>query len=330
LAHIGATFWSNILGDMARKFGWLLLATALAVPGVASAQTGAASAGAGGAGASGAAAPLTEDQARAQKHFQRARELYSAGSYRDAITELEAARALDPQAKELVFNLGIVHEKLARFDEAIGYFQKYMEMDGVTPAERAKAESIIKRIEGAKREAQVSGGAAPPGGPPGPTEGLAGGDGNGPRRDAPPPRGRIDAATITAGSVAAVGLGVGLAFGVRAVALRPGDGQFVTGRDGTYADLAQKTQDAHDSAIVADVGLAIGLVGAAATALLYFVRTREPAPASAPTPEPGPPAASGPTPASARAKEAARTRVRIAPSAAPLSGGFAFAAVGTF
>jgi tetratricopeptide (TPR) repeat protein len=323
---------------MARTLGWLLLATALAAPGVASAQSGGAGAASranagGAAGSAGAATPHTEDQARAQKHFHRARELYSAGSYRDAITELEAARALDPQAKELVFNLGIVHEKLARFDEAIGDFQKYMEMDGVTPAERAKAESIIKRIEGAKREAQVSGGAPPAGGPPGPTEGLAGGDGNGPRPEAPAPRGRIDAATITAGSVAAVGLGVGLVFGIRAVALRPGDGQFVTGRDGTYADLVQKTQEARDSAIVADVGLAIGVVGAAATALLYFGRTREPASASAPASpatEPGAPAASGLTPAPATAKEAARTRVRIAPSAAPLSGGFAFAAVGTF
>src|SRR5262245_60991677 len=67
-----------------------------------------------------AAPALTEDQAKAQQHFQRAKDLYLAGSYREAVAELEIARSLDPKAKDLVMNLGILHEKLGKYDAAVG------------------------------------------------------------------------------------------------------------------------------------------------------------------------------------------------------------------
>jgi hypothetical protein len=213
--------------------------------------------------------PKTKEQLEAQQHFQRAKDLYQTGSYREAIAELELARSLDPKAKDLVFNLGIVHEKLARFDEAITLFQQYLEMDGVTPAERAKAETIITRIEGAKREVPVV--PAVPAGP------SAGGAAEGP--PPPPPdtrKGRIDAATVTAGSIAVAGLGVGAAFGILAMSNKPGAGEFTTGRDGSYDTLASKSNDAHTQAIVADVGFGVGIVAAIVTAYLYFGRTRDP------------------------------------------------------
>lgn len=219
-------------------------------------------------------APQTEEQAKAQQHFQRAKELYQQGSYREAIQELESARALDPKAKDLVFNLGIVHEKLGRFDEAITDFRQYLEMEGVTAQERTKAEAAIKRIEGAKREVAAS----PPSNGAGTEGGGSGTPGERPTQppagDEHPPHGRIDAATIAAGSVAIVGLGVGTFFGIQAVSTRPTD--FVTGRDGTYAQFQQKNDDAHTSAIIADVGIGVGIVAAIATAWLYFGRTKEP------------------------------------------------------
>ena len=204
--------------------------------------------------------PKTKEQLEAQQHFQRAKDLYQTGAYREAIAELTQARGLDPKAKDLVFNLGVVHEKLGKFDEAITFFRQYMEMEGVTPAEHAKAETIIKRIEGAKHEvpAATATATAPVESPPPPPEKL--------------PHGRIDAATIAAGSVAIIGLGVGTAFGILAVSSKPSD--FVTGRDGTYADLQQKTSDAHTQAIVADVGFGVGIVAAVVTAYLYFGRTK--------------------------------------------------------
>jgi tetratricopeptide (TPR) repeat protein len=225
-----------------------------------------------------AAAPSqTDEQRKAQEHFQRAKELYQAGKYSEAISELEIARGLDPKAKDLVMNLGIVHEKLGRYDDAIANLKTFLEMEGVTPTERTKVEGMIKRLEGAKQSAPTA--APPPSAsatittappPPATTPSAE-----------PPRRGRIDALTIAAGSVAVVGLGLGAGLGAYALSSRPGDG-FVTGRDGTYKTLQRKTDDAHTTAIVADVSLGVGVVAALATAWFYFGRTKDPTPAVAP------------------------------------------------
>jgi tetratricopeptide (TPR) repeat protein len=73
--------------------------------------------------------------AAARDHFEKARAFYGQGAYREAVAELEAAHALDPSAKDLVFNLGVVHEKLADIDEALQWFQLYTTMN-LTAQER--------------------------------------------------------------------------------------------------------------------------------------------------------------------------------------------------
>ena len=208
--------------------------------------------------------PKTKEQLEAQQHFQRAKDLYQTGSYREAIAELEAARLLDPKGKDLVFNLGIVHEKLGKFDEAITFFRQYMEMEGVTSAERAKAENIIKRIEGAKREVPTKPAATAPSS-----------TGTAPEAAPDAPRRRIDVATVNAGAVAILGLGVGTTVGILALSKQPSK-NFVTGRDGSYEQLKKQQSDAHTLAIVSDVGFGVGIVAAAVTAYLYFGRTRLP------------------------------------------------------
>ncbi len=218
-----------------------------------------------------AVAAQTEDQRKAQEHFQRAKELYQAGRYEGAVAELEVARGLDPKAKDLVMNLGIVHEKLGKYDEAIVYLKTFLDMEGVTPAERTKVEGMIKRIEGAKSS-------APPPASTAPTE-TAEPTPSEPAPKAPPQRGRVDALTIAAGSLAVVGLGLGAGLGIYALSTRPNDG-FVTGRDGTYATLEQKTDNAHTAAVIADVSLGVGVVAALAAGWLYFGRTKDSAPAT--------------------------------------------------
>jgi hypothetical protein len=213
--------------------------------------------------------PKTKEQLEAQQHFQRAKDLYQTGAYREAIAELEQARGLDPKAKDLVFNLGIVHEKLGKFDEAIAFFRQYMEMEGVTAVERGKAENIIKRIEGAKREVAVPPRAS---GDAHATTEPARGSGDG-RGEQEPGNGRIDAATVAAGSVAVVGLGLGATFGILALSTKPSG--FVTGRDGTYDMLQSKTSSAHTEAVVADIGFGVGIAAAVVTAYLYFGRSKD-------------------------------------------------------
>jgi tetratricopeptide (TPR) repeat protein len=211
------------------------------------------------------AAPSAEAVAEAATHFQRARQLYLEGQYKEALAELERARALDPTAKELVYNLGIVSEKLARYDDALKHFHTYLDMD-LDAQERSRAETIVRRLEGAKRQADEERAKAPPPPPPPPPV------------PSTPGRGRIDAWTVSAGVVAVGGIAVGSIFGILATTGRPKAG-FVTGKDGTYADLEAQADRAHTHAIVADVGFIVGLVAAAGTAVLYFARTKEPSPA---------------------------------------------------
>ncbi len=203
--------------------------------------------------------------AEAQRHFAKARELYGQGNYRDARLELLEAKRLDPTSKELVFNLGIVDEKLALFDEALEQFRGYREMADVTDAEKSRADAIILRLEGAKKQLEDQKKNEPPAivEPPPPKETPQG----------PPPRGRVDGATLGAAGVGLVGLAVGAIFGFKALAERPGAG-FTTGRDGSYADLVAKSDAAHTSAVVSDVGFAVGIVGVAAAAVLYFARPK--------------------------------------------------------
>jgi tetratricopeptide (TPR) repeat protein len=207
-----------------------------------------------------AATPTSpEAAARALEHFQKAKELYLSGAYREAIAELLAARDIDPNAKDLVFNLGVVNEKLGHIEEALKYFRLYATMD-LLPDERARAEAYIKRLEGAKTEIVVPTVSPPP-------------------TVAPPPpvvepkRGRVDAATILAGGVAIVGVGVGIGFGVKALADKP-KANFVTGPDGTYDQLVSETNTSHAEAIVADVGFSVGLAASLFTAYLYFGRLK--------------------------------------------------------
>ncbi len=205
----------------------------------------------------------TPAHAEAQKHFAKARELYGQGNYKEARVELLEAKKLDPQSKELVFNLGVVAEKLVLFDEALEQFRAYREMTDVTDQEKARAESIILRLEGAKKQLEDQRKLDTPK-PVEPEPPKA--------AEAPPPKGRVDVATIAAAGVGVVGLSVGAIFGIKALGERPSG--FTTGRDGSYTDFVAKNDSARTSAIVSDIGFAVGVVGVAAAAVLYFTRPK--------------------------------------------------------
>ena len=221
--------------------------------------------------------------AAARRHFKNASARYAEGAYREAITELEAAHALDPSAKDLVFNLGVVHEKLADIDEALRWFRLFTTLE-LTDRERERADAYIRRLEGAKATSGPARSFPPsPAGPP-----LSAPPSSAPPPSPPPPSavpaapslptapppaaGRIDAATLTAAGAAGAGLLFGVVMGVKAKQDRPSG--FVTGRDGSLADLADRSAAAHREAVLADVGFAAALVGGAAATYLYFSRPR--------------------------------------------------------
>jgi tetratricopeptide (TPR) repeat protein len=211
--------------------------------------------------------PSPEAVKAAQNHMTKARSLYEAGNYPDAIAELETARALDPYAKDLVFNLGIVHEKALHIEEALHFYRLYLDMD-IEPAERARAESIIKRLEGARVHVQPSATATitPP-----PTATVI--------IQAPPAHGRFDGLTATMGVLALGGFGVGAGFGVLALASKPPNnyvtGAAGTGANGTYAQLKSMVDQANFYAMIADIGFLTGIVFTGVTLGVFFGRTKK-------------------------------------------------------
>lgn len=205
----------------------------------------------------------------AKKHAERAHELYAQGSYREAIAELEEALKLDPSGKELVYNLGVVHEKLGDVDDALKYFRRYSSMD-LTPEERDKTEAAIHRLEGAKREIEAKQEAERQK----QIEAQKRAEKERPPPEEPMLHGRIDAWTIGAGAVGVIGFACGFAFGFKALADKPQSG-FVTGQDGSFADLQNKANTAHKEAVFSDVGFGFGLAGGTAAVLLYLLRPKQ-------------------------------------------------------
>lgn len=209
--------------------------------------------------------------AAARRHYEKAKSFYSQGSYREAIGELEAAHTLDPNAKDLVFNLGVVHEKLGDIEDALKWFKLYTTMN-LTQAERDRADAYVKRLEGAKKEIEDRQAAeAASGQHTGPTPPTPPSPPPPPKEKAPP--GRIDGLTIGAAGVTVAGLGFGVVLAVKAEIDRP-PSPFITGRNGTYADLVDRQANAHQEAIMADIGFGVAAAGAVGTAILYFARPR--------------------------------------------------------
>jgi tetratricopeptide (TPR) repeat protein len=212
-------------------------------------------------------------------------DLYQRGQYREAIAAYMEASRLDPNgpgAPILVRNIAVLHEKLGEVDEALTYFRKYGQMN-ISDGDRKKNLVDIRRLEGAKKEldekerarqaallaqhhddAQV---------PPPATE--------------PPSHGRIDVLTIGFAGGAVALLVVGTVFGVKAAVDKPSSG-FVTGRDGTYDDLVNRTNVAHNDALIADVSFGLGIGAAVTAALLYALRTKDPAKPPSATVSPAP------------------------------------------
>lgn len=183
--------------------------------------------------------------AQAAEHFERALAWYRAGKYRRASEELKAALERDPGGKDLMFNLALVQEKLGDLAGAIDSLQRFQTLEK-DPKELERATQTIGRLRGAREELV----AAPVQSPTIVSNTLT--------TDCAPERvrGKLDGWVIGTGGFALASLLVGTVFGVRALAL---DGESEGSR-------------ARDSAIVADVALATGLLVGAGSVTLYWGR----------------------------------------------------------
>lgn len=199
--------------------------------------------------------PSTE----AARHFEAALEHYRAGKYRDALGELEEAYGLDPTGKDLVYNLAVVSEKLGRFDDAIHYLTRYLELE-TDPKELERTRDVIRRLEGARTELTPSSSSAAKAPPcPAPVQTPA------------PPPGKLDEWVFATGGLSVAALVVGTVFGVRALARDPRGESTGDGVD--IDELESRVSEAEDLATVADIAFAVSLISGSGAVLLYFGRT---------------------------------------------------------
>jgi tetratricopeptide (TPR) repeat protein len=213
--------------------------------------------------------PPGEPPAQALKHYERGRALYQAGRYREALTELQQALALDPNSPNLVYNVARVYELLGEIDLAIEHYVRYQKLLAPDQVEEiARVESTLQRLAGARHQVVPEPAPAPaqPSGPP--------------RRQ----RGVADAAfwTLTATATAALAAGGGVGF----MALRADQEaeQFTIGEDGDRAEHDALVERADRLALASDITLLGGAALGVTAILLYALRTKPVLEAALPAP----------------------------------------------
>jgi tetratricopeptide (TPR) repeat protein len=203
------------------------------------------------------AAPEARD-AEARRHFDRSLELYRAGHYAEALEQLERAAELDPNGKDLFFNLSLVHEKLGQLSQAIAALERFRELEP-DERERERARVTIERLKGAEAAARARR-----------TEPVCPAAAAAP---APPP-GRPTAVLLGTASLAVVSLIVGAVFGAKA--LSDDIGQTGTSASLSLGQLRERGRRAEREALVADVAFAVSAASAGTFAGVWLLSPGEP------------------------------------------------------
>jgi tetratricopeptide (TPR) repeat protein len=188
------------------------------------------------------------------------------GRYREALTELKEALDLDRDAPDLLYNVARVYENLNELDEAIAYYQRYLEHVPLSQMEeRDRTEKTIRRLQGAKQAS-----------PQQPRATIV--------RQVPAKShfGRADLAFwITSGAGVAL-LAGGATCGVLAIRKYDAVGDFVVGADGSLDKRKGLSDDAKRFALLADgLFVAGGLALTSAALLFLLLDAEEPKPRAA-------------------------------------------------
>lgn len=202
-------------------------------------------------------------EAGARKHFERALELYRAGRYAAALTELEQAAERDPNGKDLFFNLALVHEKLGQLPEAIAALERFRELES-DQAERERARLTIERLRGAERAGEVE-----------PSRGATGSACVEPPPAAPPPPRPPNPVLIGAASLAAVSFVVGSVFGIKALSDDVKNAE--TSEALPVNQLHERARRSERAALVADLAFAVSAASAATFVGVWLLTPAEPA-----------------------------------------------------
>ena len=183
-----------------------------------------------------------------------ARDLYARGDYAGAVDKLREAVRLDPDAKTLFYNLGLIEEKMGRIDAAIADYKRCLALEE-DPDERANLALVIKRLEGARQAMDFGPAPAPaPVAPPPP----------------PPSDHGVSPWVWVTGATALGSFIVTAVLASRASAVDPGD-EATTSVATSLEQLEDDAARAHLLAIGADIALGIGVAASAATIVIALV-----------------------------------------------------------
>lgn len=192
-------------------------------------------------------------------HYELGRRYYLAGRYREALTELKEALDLDRDAPDLLYNVARVYENLNELDQAIAYYQRYLEHLPLSQMEeRDRTEKTIRRLQGAK---QLT--------PSRPKTTIVRQEG------ASTHFGRADLAFWITASAGVALLAGGATCGVLAIRKYDAVGDFVVGADGSLAKRNGLSDDAKRFALVADGLFIAGGLALTSAALLFLLRDAE-------------------------------------------------------
>ncbi len=194
--------------------------------------------------------------------YNRGRDHYQAGRYRDAVMELERALELDPGSPNLAYNVARVYELLGNVERAIEFYQRYRSM--LPPTEREERErvaAILLRLEGARNQV-----AAPTTAPP--TERLRTPE----SATQPIERGVADGAFWWVTGTALAAVAAGAVTGAFALKVETRTKRFVVGANGSADERADLMQRADRLALTTDVMLMVGATLGVTGILLYALR----------------------------------------------------------
>jgi tetratricopeptide (TPR) repeat protein len=253
---------------MGRGLGWGCLALWLIVPLAASAQEAEdeGEQAEGGEVAPPEAEP-SEEELNARAHFTAGRNHFERGRYDLALAEFEASYELS-QDPDLQYNIYLAHERLGNLDQAATALEHYLPHAGASQA------ALTERLENVQARLAEQQRAA---------------DAEAERRRAEEERLRRAEAATGVSTGAVIGLvagGVGLVtFGVFAILSETEDGNLAescgsgAGRTCSSDDISQlETYN-----LVADIGLAVGVAGAAVGVVFLLLGSGDPLASEAPS-----------------------------------------------
>lgn len=93
----------------------------------------------------------------AKTRYEHARRLYGAGSYEEALAELQTAQSISPDPR-LFWNMAACEKKLRRYARAIEHVEKYLQTGGslVSEAEKKEANEFLSAIRVFVAEVRVT------------------------------------------------------------------------------------------------------------------------------------------------------------------------------